>query len=55
MTAITDRWLAPGPQPNGLQAAGDGIWLIDQRDNHLYKLAYEDGSVRQLTPPAGGG
>ena len=45
MTQIEDRWKAPGPQPNGLQAAADGLWLIDQTDNHLYKLAYEDGSV----------
>ena len=50
MTAITDRWVAPGPQPNGLQAAEDGLWLIDQRDNHLYKLAYEDGSVIARLP-----
>ena len=50
MTVITDRWVAPGPQPNGLQAAEDGLWLIDQRDNHLYKLAYEDGSVLARLP-----
>ena len=50
MAVITDRWVAPGPQPNGLQAADDGLWLIDQRDNHLYKLAYEDGSVIARLP-----
>ena len=45
MSDIVDRWVTPGPQPNGLQAASDGLWLIDQADNHLYKLAYEDGST----------
>ena len=45
MAEIRNRWLTPGPQPNGLQAAHDGLWVIDQTDNHLYKLAYEDGSV----------
>ncbi len=50
MTRIEDRWTAPGPQPNGLQATADGLWLIDQRDNHLYKLAYEDGAVIERHP-----
>lgn len=45
MTEITDRFMHPGPQPNGLQAAEDGLWAIDQGDNHLYKLSWEDGSV----------
>ncbi len=50
MTDIIDRWTAPGPQPNGLQAADDGLWLIDQTDDHLYKLAYEDGSTLARLP-----
>ena len=45
MTQIRDMWLTPGPQPNGLQAAADGLWVIDQTDTRLYKLSYEDGSV----------
>lgn len=45
MTEIIDRWVSPGPQPNGLQATPTGLWLIDQRDSILYKLDYEDGSV----------
>lgn len=36
---------SPGPQPNGLQAAGDGLWYIDQRDNKVYKLDYETGET----------
>jgi streptogramin lyase len=47
---VRDRWMAPGPQPNGLQAASDGLWLIDQVDNHLYKLGYEDGRVLAKLP-----
>ena len=43
-------WLTPGPKPNGLQAAADGLWVIDQEDNHLYKLSYEDGSVMAKVP-----
>lgn len=38
-------WRTPGPQPNGLQAAADGLWVIDQVNNKVYKLNYEDGSV----------
>ena len=40
-----ERWIHPGPQPNGLQPEEDGIWVIDQSDNHLYKLSYPDGSI----------
>ena len=50
MTQVTDRWISPAPQPNGLQAADDGLWLIDQHDNHLYKLDYADGSVLVRVP-----
>ena len=37
----TYRWTHPGPQPNGIQADNDGIWVIDQGNNHLYKLDYK--------------
>ena len=40
-----ERWIHPGPQPNGLQADKEYLWAIDQTDNHLYKLSYEDGSI----------
>ena len=50
MAEIQDRWKTPGPQPNGLQAADDGLWVIDQTDNHLYKLNYDDGSVMEKLP-----
>ncbi|MBI4220000.1 MAG: hypothetical protein HY682_07660, partial [Chloroflexi bacterium] len=36
---------SPGPQPNGLQAAQDGVWYIDQRDNKVYRLDWETGKT----------
>ena len=50
MAQIEDMWVTPGPQPNGLQATSDGLWVIDQTDNHLYKLSYTDGSVIEKLP-----
>jgi len=38
-------WKTPCPQPNGLQAAPDGLWVMDQVDDRIYKLSYEDGRV----------
>ena len=50
MTEIKERFLHPGPQPNGLQAAEDGLWVIDQVDNHIYKLDWENGFVLERIP-----
>src|SRR5260370_7336213 len=37
---------APGRMPNDLQAASDGLWILDQVDpNKVFKVRYEDGSV----------
>jgi streptogramin lyase len=37
---------SPGPQPNGLQATNDGLWIIDQGPgNKAYLVSYKDGSV----------
>src|SRR5580692_756304 len=37
---------SPGPQPNGLQATKDGLWIIDQGvGNKAYLVSYEDGKV----------
>jgi sugar lactone lactonase YvrE len=37
---------SPGPQPNGLQATRDGLWIIDQSDGSLAALVrYDDGRV----------
>jgi sugar lactone lactonase YvrE len=37
---------SPGPQPNGLQATRDGLWIIDQSEGSLASLvSYADGKV----------
>lgn len=46
---VTTMFDSPGPKPNGLQAADDGLWILDQGDNRAYLVAYSDGKVlRQL-------
>ena len=42
---VEKRFLSPGPQPNGLQATPDGLWIIDQVDLKVYKVDYESGDV----------
>ena len=35
----------PGPHPNGLQATGDGLWIIDADNGRVFLVRYEDGKV----------
>jgi streptogramin lyase len=42
---VEKRFKSPGPHPNGLQAAPDGLWYIDQVDNKVYRLDYESGET----------
>ena len=42
---VEKRFKSPGPQPNGLQAAVDGLWIIDQVDLKIYKVDWETGEV----------
>ncbi len=42
---VEKRFKSPGPQPNGLQAAPDGLWIIDQVDLKIYKVDWETGDV----------
>lgn len=42
---VEKRFKSPGPQPNGLQAASDGLWMIDQVDLKLHKVDWETGDV----------
>ena len=42
---VEKLYKSPGPQPNGLQAAEDGLWCIDQVDLKLYRTDYESGEV----------
>ncbi|MBT3941988.1 MAG: hypothetical protein HOC77_12550 [Chloroflexi bacterium] len=43
IATVYQRSTSPGPQPNGLQAAEDGLWYIDQRNNKVYKLDWDSG------------
>src|SRR5580698_8190634 len=36
---------SPGPHPNGLQATAEGLWVMDQGNNRVYLVRYEDGKV----------
>src|SRR5262245_49669182 len=39
---------SPGPEPNGLQATKDGLWIIDQSEgSKAYLVDYADGAVRR--------
>jgi streptogramin lyase len=44
------RWFTPCPQPNGLQAVEDGVWVIDQKDLNVYLLDWSDGRVLRQFP-----
>lgn len=46
------RWYTPGPQPNGLQATDDGLWVIDQEDLNVYLLDWADGRILHQFPTA---
>lgn len=32
---------APGPQPNGMQATPEGLWILDQQTNEAQLVSYE--------------
>ena len=42
---VEKRFLSPGPQPNGLQATDDGLWIIDQVSLKAQKVDWETGAV----------
>jgi streptogramin lyase len=42
---VTRAFSTPGPAPNGLQATGDGLWILDQATNRAALVRYEDGRV----------
>lgn len=44
------RWRTPGPQPNGLAATADGLWVIDQHDLRAYLLGWGDGAEQRSVP-----
>jgi DNA-binding beta-propeller fold protein YncE len=48
----TPRWQTPGPQPNGLQATPEGLWVIDQEDLNVYLLDWQTGGATKHFPTA---
>lgn len=51
IAAHVDRaFRTPGPNPNGLQATKDGLWILDQGTNRVALVRYEDGSVIREFP-----
>src|SRR5437764_13288939 len=43
--SVERAFATPGKQPNGLQATAEGLWVLDQGNNHASLVAYEDGHV----------
>ncbi|MBT3995169.1 MAG: hypothetical protein HOF01_05160 [Chloroflexi bacterium] len=41
---------SPGPRPNGLQAADDGLWIIDQANDLVHKVDWATGEVLHEVP-----
>ena len=42
---VETAFRSPGPHPNGLQAAAEGLWIMDQGDNKAYLVDYGGGKV----------
>jgi streptogramin lyase len=42
----------PGPNPNGLQATKDGLWVLDQGTNRVALQSFADGKVLREFPTA---
>ena len=42
---VEKRFLSPGPQPNGLQASDEGLWIIDQVSLKAELVDWETGDV----------
>ena len=39
---------APGPQPNGMQATPDGLWILDQVTNQVSLISYSGNVLKTL-------
>src|ERR1700692_1649588 len=49
--AKVDRMFrTPGPNPNGLQATNEGLWIYDQGTNKVALVGYDGRGVRALPP-----
>ena len=48
MVDVTHEFDAPGPQPNGMQATADGIWILDQKTNQAVLVSFAGETLRTL-------
>src|SRR5579859_3813721 len=39
---------APGPNPNGLQATPEGLWIYDQGTNRVALVSYDGKALREF-------
>jgi len=46
--AIETVFKAPGPQPNGMQATADGLWILDQITNQVHLVSYTGEVLKTL-------
>ena len=46
MPTIEKVFDSPGPQPNGMQATEDGLWILDQQTNEAHLVSY-NGDVKK--------
>ena len=42
---VEPKFKSPGPHPNGIQAAPDGLWCIDQANHKVTRQDWETGEV----------
>lgn len=48
-------FMAPGPQPNGMQATPAGLWILDQMTNQVQFVSYTGAVMFTLETPANKG
>ncbi|HMN26827.1 MAG TPA: hypothetical protein PKE45_01640 [Caldilineaceae bacterium] len=48
MRTIKRLFNAPGPQPNGMQATADGIWILDQITNQVHLVSFTGEVLKTL-------
>jgi streptogramin lyase len=46
--AIEILFDTPGPQPNGMQATAEGLWILDQGTNEVHLVSYGGEVLRRL-------
>jgi hypothetical protein len=46
--SATVKWYTPCPQPNGLQATEEGMWVIDQKDHPLMAMLLDWDTGKEI-------